>query len=107
MAPAYYNFQISNEAPTGGEATIQHVIGLIQLFIDRLEVTVNDVLTFNFLGITEPEFQALGNAAPVFNTIQQDILGLKHVLTLVSMASLLQVNNTNNVITKMTECLGQ
>ena len=105
MAPDYYNFHISNTAPPGGEATIQQVIALIHWFIDRLEVA-NDTISFNFLGIPDAEFRALGDAAPIFNTIQQDFLGFKHVLTLVSTATLLHRNNTNSVITKMTESLG-
>ena len=105
MAPDYYNFHISNTAPPGGEATIQQVIALIHWFIDRLEVA-NDTISFNFLGIPDAEFRALGDAAPIFNTIQQDFLGFKHVLTLVSTATLLHRDNTNSVITKMTESLG-
>ena len=52
MAPDYYNFQISNTAPPGGEATIQQVIALIHWFIDRLEVA-NNTISFNFLRIPD------------------------------------------------------
>ena len=97
MAPDYFNFTISNVAPPGGDATIQAYIACIHWFCDRLEVAAGDVLTFDFLGMSQPEFEALGQAAPIFNTIGQDWLGFKHVLTLVSTAALLTANNTNNV----------
>ena len=106
MAPDYHNFTISNIAPPGGDATIQAHIACIHWFCDRLEVAAGDVLTFDFIGMSQQEFEALGQAAPIFNTIGQDWLGFKHVLTLVSTAALLTANNTNNVIAKMTECLG-
>ena len=64
MAPNYYNFTVSDVAPPGGDATIQQSLALVHWFCDRLEVAANDLLTFNFLGMSEAEFQALGAAAP-------------------------------------------
>ena len=106
MAPNYLNFTVSDVGPPGGDASIQQTLGLVHWFCDRLEVAANDLLTFNFLDMNEAEFQALGAAAPVFNEIQQDWLGFKHVLTLISTAALLTANNTNNVTAKMEQCLG-
>ena len=102
----YFDFEVSEEGPLGGQATIPQVIALIHWATDRLDIDATDALTFNFLGATDDEFQALGQAAPVYNTIQRDLKGLRHVLTIISTATLLLAENITNIVTKITEKLG-